>query len=52
MADDLLFETGTGGDESQGGGGSTAATNTNPPVNPRPNNTPLDVVFGGDVNED
>ena len=28
------------------------ATNTNPPVNPRPNNTPLDLVFGGDVNED
>ena len=52
MADDLLFETGTGGDESQGSGGSTAVTNTNPPVNPQPSNTPLDLVFGGDVNED
>ena len=50
MADDLLFET--GGDESQGGGGSTAATNTNSPVNPRQSTTPLDLVFGGDVNED
>ena len=52
MADDLLFETGTGGDESQGGGGRTAATNTNSPVNPRQSFTPLDLVFGGDVNED
>ena len=51
MADDLLFETGTG-DDSQGGGGSSAATNTNPPVNPQQSSAPLDLVFGGDVNED
>ena len=51
MADDLLFETGTG-DDSQGGGGSSAATNTNPPVNPQQSSAPLGLVFGGDVNED
>ena len=41
-----------GDDDRGGGGGNSGTTNTNPPTNPQPSFTPLDLVFGGDVNED